>query len=154
MTKRAVLRESDILLTPYLSPTEIDGSRLETFIEGEYKSAGVSRDEVDSGAVILTGTALLRENSRTIADLFASETGQFAAVSAGDRLEASLAAHGSGAVGASANYQGIILNVDIGGGTTKLTACRGGRVESVAAIEVGARLIAFDEDGKIVRLED
>ncbi|HLG69482.1 MAG TPA: ethanolamine ammonia-lyase reactivating factor EutA [Chloroflexota bacterium] len=154
MTKRAVLRESDILLTPYLSPTEIDGSRLETFIEGEYKSAGVSRDEVDSGAVILTGTALLRENSRTIADLFASETGKFVAVSAGDRLEASLAAHGSGAVGASANYHGIILNVDIGGGTTKLTACRGGRVESVAAIEVGARLIAFDEDGKIVRLED
>lgn len=154
MTKRAVLRESDILLTPYSSPTEIDGNKLETFIEGEYRSAGVSRDEVDSGAVILTGTALLRENSRMIADLFAAEAGKFVAVSAGDRLEASLAAHGSGAVAASALHEGVILNVDIGGGTTKLTACHGGRVESVAAIEVGARLVAFDESGALVRLED
>jgi len=154
MTKRAVLRESDILLTPYSSPTEIDGRRLEAFIEGEYEAAGVSREEVDSGAVILTGTALLRENSRIIADLFAEEAGRFVAVSAGDRLEASLAAHGSGAVAASASHEGIVLNVDVGGGTTKFTVCHGGRVESVAAIEVGARLVALNEAGEIVRLED
>jgi ethanolamine utilization protein EutA len=154
MTKRSVLRESDILLTPYSSPTEIDGARLEEFIEREYEEAGISRDEVDSGAVILTGTALLRENSRMIADLFAEEAGKFVAVSAGDRLEASLAAHGSGAVAASARHEGIILNVDIGGGTTKFSVCRGGRVESVGAIEVGARLVALDEEGRIVRLED
>ncbi|MFI5266978.1 MAG: ethanolamine ammonia-lyase reactivating factor EutA [Chloroflexota bacterium] len=153
MTKRAVLRESDILLTPYTSPTEIDGRRLEEFIEGEYRTAGISRDQVDSGAVILTGTALLRENSRTIGDLFAAEAGKFVAVSAGDRLEASLAAHGSGAVAASVQM-GTILNVDVGGGTTKFTLCRGGRVESVAAIETGARLVALDEDGVVIRLED
>jgi ethanolamine utilization protein EutA (predicted chaperonin) len=153
MTRRAVLRESDILLTPYASPVEIDGPRLEQFVEAEYRAAGISRDEVDSGAVILTGTALLRENSRMIADLFAAEAGKFVAVSAGDRLEASLAAHGSGAVAASAEM-GAILNVDIGGGTTKFTLCRGGRVESVAAIEVGARLVALDEHGMVVRLED
>lgn len=153
MTKRSVLRESDILLTPYASPTEIDGARLEEFVEGEYRAAGIERDQVDSGAVILTGTALLRENSRMIADLFAEEAGKFVAVSAGDQLEASLAAHGSGAVAASAQ-RGTILNVDIGGGTTKFTLCRGGRVESVAAIEVGARLVALDEQGMVVRLED
>ncbi len=153
MTKRAVLRESDILLTPYASPTEIDGRRLEEFIEGEYRAAGINRDQVDSGAVILTGTALLRENSRMIGDLFAAEAGKFVAVSAGDRLEASLAAHGSGAVAASAQM-GAILNVDVGGGTTKFTLCRGGRVESVAAIETGARLVALDESGVVVRLED
>jgi ethanolamine utilization protein EutA len=153
MTKRAVLRESDILLTPYASPTEIDGARLEAFIEGEYGAAGISRDQVDSGAVILTGTALLRENSRMIGDLFAEEAGKFVAVSAGDRLEASLAAHGSGAVAASVQM-GAILNVDIGGGTTKFTLCRDGRVESVAAIETGARLVALDDDGVVVRLED
>jgi ethanolamine utilization protein EutA len=153
MTKRAVIRESDILLTPYASPTEIDGQELEAFVEGEYRAAGIDREHVDSGAVILTGTALLRENSRMIADLFAAEAGKFVAVSAGDRLEASLAAHGSGAVAASAQM-GAILNVDVGGGTTKFTLCRDGRVESVAAIETGARLVALDEDGIVVRLED
>ncbi len=154
MTKRAVLRESDILLTPYSSPTEIDGGKLEEFIDREYTTAGISREDVDTGALILTGTALLRDNSRMIAELFASETGRFVAVSAGDRLEASLAAHGSGAVAASTRQSGRILNVDVGGGTTKLTLCHGGRVDSVAAIEVGARLVAFDESGAIVRLED
>jgi ethanolamine utilization protein EutA len=154
MTKRAVLRESDILLTPYSSPTEIDGERLAEFIDREYTTAGITREEVDTGALILTGTALLRDNSRMIADLFAAETGRFVAVSAGDRLEASLAAHGSGAVAASTRHEGRILNVDVGGGTTKFTLCHDGRVESVAAIEVGARLVALNDAGEIVRLED
>src|SRR5579883_2279500 len=134
MTKRAVLRESDILLTPYLSPTEIDGGRLESFVEAEYQAAGIKREEVDSGAVILTGTALMRENSRMIADLFAAEAGKFVAVSAGDRLEASLAAHGSGAAAASAGQEQPVLNVDIGGGTTKFALCQDGAVLDVAAI--------------------
>jgi ethanolamine utilization protein EutA len=154
IVKRHVLHRSDILLTPYSDATAIDGRALGAFIEGQYLAAGLSRDEVDTGALILTGTALLRDNSRTIADLFAAEAGRFVAVTAGDRLEASLAAHGSGAVAASASGAGTILNVDIGGGTTKLSVCREGRVHSVAAMNVGARLLALDDAGAVNRLED
>jgi ethanolamine utilization protein EutA len=153
VVQRRILHQSDILLTPYLGPTDIDGPTLERFIERQYQAAGLSREDIDSGALILTGTALLRENSRTIADLFAEEAGKFVAVSAGDRLEASLAAHGSGAAAASLDGR-TILNIDIGGGTTKLSLCRGGSVESVAAMDVGARLVALDGGGAVVRLED
>jgi ethanolamine utilization protein EutA len=47
-----------------------------------------------------------------------------------------------------------VLNVDMGGGTTKLSLIEDGVVAQTAAINIGARLIAFDEDDKITRIED
>jgi ethanolamine utilization protein EutA len=44
--------------------------------------------------------------------------------------------------------------VDIGGGTTKLALCQAGRVLDVAAVDVGARLIALDKSGNVTRIED
>ena len=58
-----------------------------------FGKAGLSREQVDTGALILTGVALLRHNARLIADLFAEEAGRFVAVSAGDNLEATMAAN-------------------------------------------------------------
>jgi ethanolamine utilization protein EutA len=50
----------------------------------------------------------------------AEEVGELVCASAGDHMEAMLAAHGSGAVAASAKGAGKrILNIDIGGATTK-----------------------------------
>lgn len=152
--ERSVLHESPILLTPYANPTTIDGQTLERFIAQAYEAAGFLREEIDSGAVILTGTALLKENSRMVADIFAEEAGRFVAVSAGDRLEASLAAFGSGAVAASTRLGGVVLNVDIGGGTTKLALCQDGVVCEVAAIDIGARLFAVDDQGIATRVEE
>ena len=90
---REVLRESAITFTPYAGGTTIDAAALHTFIEGEYREAGITRSDVDTGALILTGVALERDNARAIADMFAAETGKFVAVSAGDNLEATLALH-------------------------------------------------------------
>ena len=67
------------------------------------------RPEVDTGALILTGVAVRRRNARAIAELFAEEAGKFVAVSAGDGLEATMAAHGSGAVAHSAKIGGVVL---------------------------------------------
>jgi ethanolamine utilization protein EutA len=150
--KRDVLYQSDILLTPYRGATTIDGGALGAFIDRQYQAAGLSRDQVDTGALILTGVALLRDNARSIADLFAGEAGRFVAVSAGDNLEATMAAHGSGAVGLS-ETRGAVMNIDIGGGTTKVVICREGRAAELMAIDVGARLVAFDAEGKLTRLE-
>ena len=71
--KRDVLYQSDILLTPYVGATTIDGASLGAFIDRQYVAAGLARDQVDTGALILTGVALLRDNARAIADLFAGE---------------------------------------------------------------------------------
>ncbi|HVH89784.1 MAG TPA: ethanolamine ammonia-lyase reactivating factor EutA [Candidatus Acidoferrum sp.] len=154
VTKREVLNESEILLTPYVDDTRIDVEALEAFINQQYKKAKIRRDEVDTGALILTGVAVRRRNARAIAELFAQEAGKFVAVSAGDGLEATMAAHGSGAAAHSAKTGGIVLNIDIGGGTSKLALCNNGKVQEVSAVDIGARLIAFDQDGTVVRIED
>jgi len=151
---RRVLHQSDILLTPYLDGSTIDGEALRRFIEAQYEEAGLQRDDVDTGALILTGVALLRNNARAIADIFAAEAGRFVSVGAGDNLESIMAAHGSGAMDLSGSNRQAIMNVDVGGGTTKLTLCVKGKAEAVAAINVGARLVALDRSGTIVRLED
>ncbi|MPZ51055.1 MAG: ethanolamine utilization protein EutA [Dehalococcoidia bacterium] len=150
---RTVLKESDILLTPYLRGNTIDGDALGRFIDQQYEESGLSRDDVDTGALILTGVALARENARAIAELFAEEAGKFVAVSAGDHLESTMAAHGSGAIARSRANGAAVLNVDVGGGTTKLTVCSDGEVRAIGCLNIGARLIVLDEAGAIVRLE-
>jgi ethanolamine utilization protein EutA len=65
-----------------------------------------------------------------------------------------VAAHGSGAVAHSAKIGGVVLNIDVGGGTSKFAVCNNGRVQEVSAIDIGARLIAFDGEGAIVRIEE
>jgi ethanolamine utilization protein EutA (predicted chaperonin) len=154
VTKRDILNESQILLTPYIDDTRIDVEALEAFINQQYKNAKIRREEVDTGALILTGVAVRRRNARAIGDLFAQEAGKFVAVSAGDGLEATMAAHGSGAVAHSGKIGGVVLNIDIGGGTSKFAICNTGKVQEVSAIDVGARLLAFDKDGAIVRIEE
>lgn len=151
-TGREVLHSSDVLLTPYLDDTTIDDRALGEFIAAQYAAAGVGRSDVDTGALILTGVALDRRNARAVADLFAAEAGRFVAVSAGDNLEAALAANGSGAVALS-ERGGPVLNIDIGGGTTKVAVCRDGAVEGVMAIDVGARLVAYDDEARVTRIE-
>jgi ethanolamine utilization protein EutA len=150
---REILWRSPILLTPYNSDNTIDADKLRKFIEDAYKSANLKKDDIDSGAVILTGEALKRDNSRAIADLFAEESGKFVCASAGHNLEAIMAAHGSGAVALSRTELKTFINVDIGGGTTKLALVHGGRVIANSAFAVGGRLIAMDEDNTLNRVE-
>ncbi len=152
VSDREVLYASDILLTPYRDNGDIDADALAAFIEREYAASGLARDAVDTGALILTGVAVRRRNARAIGDLFAAEAGKFISVSAGDSLETVMAAHGSGAVTAS-KAGGTILNIDVGGGTTKLAICRDGEILAATAVEAGARLVVTDDQERVVRLE-
>src|SRR5207237_439006 len=117
----------------------IDTSALQAEIASWYSSAGLRRHDVDTGAVILTGTALLARNSRELANLFSDEGGTFVCATAGHALEATLAAHGSGSVARSRRDHETILHVDVGGGTTKLALIEDGAVVATSAIAVGAR---------------
>ena len=104
-------------------------------IDESLLKAEIDRDDIESGVVILTGNALRRQNARQIADLLASFSGKFISISAGDRLESTMAAFGSGAVQQSIGSD--CLNVDIGGGTTKISRCVDGKISELTAIEVG-----------------
>src|SRR5499426_912323 len=153
VVERKVLWQSPILLTPYRPDYTIDVDDLAGFIGGCYAYAGVEREKVDSGAVILTGEALKRRNARAIADLFSEEAGKFVCASAGHHMECQMAAHGSGAVALSRGHNATLLNVDIGGGTTKLALVERGRILATCAIAVGGRLIVEDEAGGLARIE-
>jgi ethanolamine utilization protein EutA len=68
-------------------------------------------------------------------------------------MEARLAAFGSGAARRSYELGQRILNVDIGGGTTKLAILEAGQIVATAAVHVGGRLLVVDDAGVIRRLE-
>lgn len=150
---RDAIYESPIILTPYDGPDLIDPRALAAYVDEQFAAAGLHRDEVDTGALILTGVALDRANSRAIGDVFAREAGKMVAVSAGDNMECVLAARGSGALDASADLDGDLLHIDIGGGTAKLVLCRSGAPEANVAVDVGARLVVTDGNGVVARLE-
>jgi ethanolamine utilization protein EutA len=151
---REVLYESDILLTPYVDENTIDSDALGRFIAEQYEAVGINPNEIDTGALILTGVAVRRQNARAIGELFAKEAGKFVAVSAGDNLETTMAAYGSGAVTNSEKVGATVMNVDIGGGTSKIAVCSKGKVVDLTAIDIGARLVAFDREGRVRRIEE
>src|ERR1700745_1781564 len=154
VTNREVLYRSPIMLTPYLSATKIDTDKVNEFIHKAYQEAGLTPEDVDTGAVIITGEALKKENAQPIVEFFAKYSGKFICAAAGHNHEALLAAYGCGAVDLSKSEHKTVLNVDMGGGTTKFSLIEDGVVTQTASINVGARLIAFDEKDIITRIED
>ena len=145
--------QSPVALTPYLSEERIDDQAIGHIIDAAYEAARVHPDDVDTGAVILTGEALRRENAKAIADVLADVGGEFVCAAAGHHMESMLAAYGSGAAKASHDRGAVLLNVDIGGGTTKLAVLDGGRVVHTAAIHIGGRLAVVDAEGRLTRLD-
>ncbi len=139
VTEREAFYQSDILLTPYAAEDTIDADALGVFIGKQYENAMVDPEEIDAGALILTGVAVRRSNARRIGD---------------DSLETVMAAYGSGAVARSIRDEAVVMNVDVGGGTSKIAVCANGEVIAITAADIGARLVCVDESGRIVRLEE
>lgn len=149
---REQIYQSPVALTPYASETRIDDEKLSAIIEEAYTEAGVDKKDIDTGAVILTGEALRRENAQAISAMLSEKAGDLVCATAGHHMESMLAAYGSGAAQASLDLERRVLNIDIGGGTTKLALVEAGQVIGTAAVHIGGRL-QVTEDGKIVRLD-
>jgi ethanolamine utilization protein EutA len=149
---RETLFQSPVALTPYQNEERIDDAKLGAIIDDAYVASGLPPEKIDTGVVILTGEALRRENAQRIAAIISEQGGDFVTATAGHHMEAMLAAYGSGAARVSSDQAKRILNVDIGGGTTKLGLVENGKVIATAAIHIGGRLQVV-EDGKIVRLD-
>lgn len=153
VSERRLLHESEVMLTPYRADATIDAAQLGRFIERQYALAAIAPHEIDTGALILTGVAVRRSNARAIGELFAAQAGKFVSVSAGDALEATLAAFGSGAAARSIREAARVMNVDIGGGTSKIAVCEHGELFELTAVDIGARIVCFDTDGRVTRIE-
>lgn len=151
--ERKVIARSPILLTPFAGDWNIQPEPLRELVDATFTAAGLERERIDTGAVIITGEAARRDNAAKIAELFADEAGRFVCATAGPALETIMAAHGSGAVRQSRELGLTVLNIDLGGGTTKVSVIANGRIEDTAAMNIGARLVAYDRGGRVVRLE-
>lgn len=145
---------SKVSLTPWEGSNNINVQRLSSFLFSQYKDAGYSTDEIDTGAIIVTGEAARRQNAERIVKIFSDQMGKFVCATAGPNYEAVLAAHGSGAVERSEKEGTTIMNVDVGGGTSKIAIVRKGEVVDTASIYVGARPIVIDKSGRVLRIED
>jgi ethanolamine utilization protein EutA len=153
VVSRETLYQSPVALTPYQSEERIDDAALGKIIDDAYAGANLHPDNIDTGAVILTGEALRRENAEGIARLLSEQGGEFVCATAGHHMEAMLAAFGSGASQVSHDEDKRVLNIDMGGGTTKLALVEKGHVTATAAVHIGGRLQVIDEVGRIVRLD-
>jgi ethanolamine utilization protein EutA len=153
VSEREVLHESEVLLTPYAEDMTIDAAALGSFIDRQYALAKVDPLAIDTGALILTGVAVRRSNARAIGELFAAQAGKFVSVSAGDGLETTLAAFGSGAAARSIRENARVMNIDIGGGTSKIAVLEDGELADMTAADIGARIVSFDADGCVKRIE-
>ena len=153
MVNREIIYESRIIFTPLLDRYTIDVEAVVKFCEEEYKKAGITREEVETGAVIVTGETAKKQNADEIVQRLSSESGKFVSAVAGVNLESLLSALGSGVVAQSGYRQKTILHVDVGGGTSNMAIVSMGQVLSTSCINVGGRLLGIDKDFKIWRID-
>lgn len=152
VAERHIKYRGNIFFTP-LTNNEIDIEELSQCLKKEYIKAGINASEVDTGAVIITGESAKRENAERIVELLSKETGKFVAASAGPNFEAIISAYGSGAVKLSESNSSKIIHTDVGGGTANVAVIDSGEITATACINVGGRLIVFNDREEIVRIE-
>ena len=154
LTNREIIYEGTIIDTPLLDRFTIDMDKLVSFFQSEYKKAGITKEMVNTGAVIVTGETAKKKNAEEIVRRLSSESGKFVSATAGPNFESYLAAMGSGIVAKSEIDQKTYMNVDVGGGTSNLAIVSRGEVLSTACINVGGRLLGVDQNNTIWRIDE
>ena len=150
ITDRQVIYRGEVHFTPLLDESRVDGEKLRLLVEREYALAGICREQVDTGAVIITGETSRKENAETVLKAISHLAGDFVVAVAGPDLESVLAARGSGATDYSQRTGKTVLHMDIGGGTSNLALIRDGEIAATGCLNVGGRLVKTDKDRRIL----
>ncbi len=152
IANRNLLYQSPVIFTPLASSERVDGEKIARWADEQYALAGVTKSQVDTGAVIITGETSRKENAREVLNALSGFAGDFVVATAGPDLESSLSAKGAGATDFSAQTGKSVLHMDIGGGTSNLSYIENGKIVRTGCLNVGGRLIKFDENGAITYL--
>ena len=147
---RKILFKSPVYFTPLLSENKVDGKGISLLVEQAYRDAGVQRQQVDTGAAIITGETSRKENAQEVLKETAAFAGEFVVATAGPDLESILAAKGAGAAAFSEEEETPVLHMDIGGGTSNFALLQKGQVVKTGCMNVGGRLLKLDAAGKIL----
>lgn len=150
ITKKEIIYASPLYRTPLQNRELLDGEGIRKIIEHEYASAGITPEQVDTGAVIITGESSLKENAKIIVDSLSELAGEFVVATAGPDLESILAGRGSGAEEFSRKYGCVVANLDIGGGTTNVSVFDCGNLLGQTCIDAGGQLLQYDEQGTVI----
>ena len=146
VTSKEVIYKSDIYLTPLKTDKLIDGEAIRDIIAREYGKAGYTPENVDTGAVIVTGESSRKENAEEVLRNLSCFAGDFVVSTAGPDLESIIAGKGSGAYQYSIENDCVVINMDIGGGTTNIVVFDGGETVSKTCFDIGGRLIKLSKD--------
>ena len=84
-----------------------------------------------------------------VLELLSGFAGDFVVSTAGPDLESVIAGQGSGAWEFSEENGTVVVNLDIGGGTTNVVLFDGGEVRARGCLDIGGRQVTLDSRGRI-----
>lgn len=146
-----ILYRGEIYQTPLKDSSHIDVDQVAGLIREEYRKAGISPEQVQTGAVIITGESSRKENSALVTERMSSLAGEFVVAAAGPDLESVIAAKGAGIHQYSEEHTCTAANLDIGGGTSNLAVFTRGELAGKGCWDIGGRLVRV-EGGRITYL--
>lgn len=149
ISDKKVIYRSDIIFTPLLNQSEIDAEPIKAFVAEQYRQAGIHKQDIQMGAVIITGETARKSNANNVLRALSGYAGDFVVATAGPDLESIIAGKGAGAQTYSETKRKPVVNLDIGGGTTNLAVFKDGEVIDTACFDIGGRLIKLDQQQKI-----
>ncbi|MHC1684810.1 MAG: ethanolamine ammonia-lyase reactivating factor EutA [Clostridiaceae bacterium] len=151
---KEIIYKSDIYFTPLINRKKINLEKVKEIITLEYEKAGIEKERIVTGAVIITGESARKENAEEVLSSLSDFAGDFVVATAGPDLESILAGYGAGAGEESKKNPVKVVNFDIGGGTTNAAVFFDGEVIDSFALDLGGRLIQFDKDGIIIYISE
>lgn len=154
ITSKEIVYESPIYITPLCDERTIDEKAVHDIIVDEYKKSGFKPEDIDTGAVIITGETARKENARSVLHFMSGMAGDFVVATAGNDLEGVIAGRGAGTSSMSLKRHKVMANVDIGGGTSNIAVFKENRPVDTGCFDIGGRLIKLDESGKVLYISD
>ena len=144
ITGKEILYKSQVYYTPLKTQTLIDADAVREIVAQEFRNAGYSPADTQTGAVIITGESARKENSASVLQALSDFAGEFVVSTAGPDLESIIAGKGSGAWQYSIDNDCTVVNLDIGGGTSNIVFFNAGDTQGKICLDVGGRLIRLD----------
>ncbi|MBR3396123.1 MAG: ethanolamine ammonia-lyase reactivating factor EutA [Firmicutes bacterium] len=144
ITGKEILYKSQVYFTPLKTQTLIDADAVREIVAQEFRNAGYSPADTQTGAVIITGESARKENSASVLQALSDFAGEFVVSTAGPDLESIIAGKGSGSWQYSIDNDCTVVNLDIGGGTSNIVFFNAGETQGKICLDVGGRLIRLD----------
>ncbi|WP_051624287.1 ethanolamine ammonia-lyase reactivating factor EutA [Clostridium akagii] len=151
---KKIIYKSEIYFTPLTDFGNIDLHCIKKIISCEYINAGINKQDIATGAIIITGETAIKKNAEQVLNALSEFAGDFVVATAGGDLEAILAGFGSGSSDISKEKSLEIMNFDVGGGTTNVAVFKDGEIMDSFALHIGGRLIKIDKDYKITYISE